>query len=319
MVELLVVIGIIGILAGVLFVSFGGASDSARAAQCLTNMKNLAAACNAYAMKTGFYPLAGSREAMDMEDDNGTVKAVYTPQKGWISWLDEGQYLDNEGNQKASSHRSIKPCPFYGTGTEETDVYAITNGAIWKYTGFNRKIYTCPEHKLTSGKRVLWSYAMNSKFGYDYSQGSKPVATADSHGIWFNTMKRNDRVLLFAELPTIDPETGSRENEEPGETEADPTLQFKGNVSGKSYPEKSTWGCTAKWNGTAEVIGFPHRHGKRGRCGHVVFADGHTEKFVYNATGLDLEQLTTALCEGLDITFSPGKGYKVPNNADEME
>ena len=52
LVELLVVIGIIGILAGVLMGVFSGGSDSARAARCLSNMKNLANACQTYGMKT---------------------------------------------------------------------------------------------------------------------------------------------------------------------------------------------------------------------------------------------------------------------------
>ena len=64
LIEMIVVIGIIGILAGVLFASFGGATDSARAALCLSNMKGLAQAANACAMRNGNFPLAGSREAV---------------------------------------------------------------------------------------------------------------------------------------------------------------------------------------------------------------------------------------------------------------
>ena len=90
LVELLVVIGIIGILSGVLIASFGGSSESARAALCLANMKNLANACQTYGMNTGRYPNAGSVELLEMDDSQGRnrVKAKYTERQGWISWAE---------------------------------------------------------------------------------------------------------------------------------------------------------------------------------------------------------------------------------------
>ena len=48
-IELLVVIGIIGVLAGVLLASFSGGTESARAAKCLSNMRNLAQGAISYA------------------------------------------------------------------------------------------------------------------------------------------------------------------------------------------------------------------------------------------------------------------------------
>ena len=59
LIELLVVIGIIAVLAGVMAVAFGGATETARAAQCLSNMKSLAQAANATAMSGGWYPAGG--------------------------------------------------------------------------------------------------------------------------------------------------------------------------------------------------------------------------------------------------------------------
>lgn len=316
LVELIVVIGIIGILAGVLFASFGGATDSARSAECMANMKSLSSAVNAYAMQTGWYPLAGSREAVDVKAENNKAKTVYTPQRGWISWLDKGKYEDPDGNAVANSHQSPSLCSYDGSGSDEENRYAITNGTIWKLTGMNRKIYTCPIHRQRNPK-ALWSYVMNSKFGHDYSRGSRAVATEDSRGIWFNSLKRSDRVLLFAELPFIDAETGSDSDETQGEA-GDCTLQFKASVGGKNYPKDSTWGCKADWNGNAESIGCPHREKKGGYFGHVAFADGHVEKIRYNTKGLSMDKVTALLCEGLDIAFSPGKGYQQPNNSDEM-
>ena len=54
LVELIVVIAIIGILSGVLLSTFGGGTASARAARCLSNMKNLANACQTYGMSSSY-------------------------------------------------------------------------------------------------------------------------------------------------------------------------------------------------------------------------------------------------------------------------
>ena len=60
--EMLVVIGIIGVLMGVIISQFGGATESAKAAKCETNMKNLATAAHTYALSQsdGYFPTAGS-------------------------------------------------------------------------------------------------------------------------------------------------------------------------------------------------------------------------------------------------------------------
>ena len=47
------VIGIIAILSGILIASFGGATESARAAVCLLNLRSLANAASAYSMESG--------------------------------------------------------------------------------------------------------------------------------------------------------------------------------------------------------------------------------------------------------------------------
>lgn len=314
LIELMVVIGIIAILAGVMMVAFGGATDSARAALCITNMKNLAQGVNTYGMRTGYYPLAGSREAIGINLSGNGTATTYSPQEGWISWLDEGKYDDGKGNRVARAHVSCDVCPFYGTGDVEQDTYAITNGTLWKAVDYNRKIYTCPEHvRYRSDKKKkapLWSYVMNSRFGYDYSRGSRATSTTDSGGIRYDSLKRTDRLLLFAELPTIDPETRT-DIEDPSQYEADQTLQYKASVGGKNYK-------TSEWDGTAEEIGFPHKLGKRDYCGHVVFADGHTETLNFNVNGLSLDKVTALLCEAIDVAFSTGNGYQLPTNADEM-
>ena len=71
LVELIVVVGIICILAAILIASFGGGTESARNALCLTNMRNLAAACQTYGMAHGYYPAAGSFEKIGTDESDG--------------------------------------------------------------------------------------------------------------------------------------------------------------------------------------------------------------------------------------------------------
>ena len=72
LVELMVVISIIGILIAILVTNYVGTTESARAAHCLANMKNLANGVQSYLGGAGCYPLAGSCEAMSMDLDNGS-------------------------------------------------------------------------------------------------------------------------------------------------------------------------------------------------------------------------------------------------------
>ncbi len=301
LIELLVVIGIIGILAGVMAVAFGGATESAHAAQCLSNMKSLAQAANATAMRGNWYPSAGAFEYVEIVGR----KTGYFESKGWINWLSNrgDPYRKQSGEGYATSHQSVEICPFYGTGTEDDATFAITNGAIWTATGKNRSIYTCPTHvryrqdqKMTAPN---WSYVMNAKFGYDYSQGARAVGG----GIRYGSLSRADRTLMFAELPmwTIEGNVTSPVADGDGYA-ADCTLQYKATVSSGTYG--------SSWGGTPEAIGFNHRVGKRNFVGHVAYADGHVAKITYVENGgLDAKQLTALLCEGKDVAFD-GQTYK---------
>lgn len=318
LIELLIVIGIIGILAGVLFATFGGATDSARAAQCLTNMRSLAQAANACAMSGQYYPLAGSREIIDI-DDSG--KMWHVPQTGWISWMSRGNYEDGSGNLRSSGHRSNTSLPFYGNGNEEDMTYALTNGTLWITSGRNRSLYVCPVHNLyrknLGRKAPYWSYVMNARFGWDYSKGSRAIGTGQTAGaVRYNTLARADKTLMFAELPTVDPTTGQDAGDDKDGLTADCVLQYKAIAANTKNKSK---GLCASEDGSEEAIGFVHKNGKRGRCAHVVFADGHTEKLIWRSGGVDPKTLTAYLCRGWDVTFDAKSGWKLAPNADEMD
>ena len=291
LVELLVVIGILGILSAVLIASFSGGTESARNAQCLTNMKNIASACQSYGMASGNYPLAGSVEKMRIRETTAgrNVRKVYYELPGWLSWNSQGGVYAGE----PSSHSASASWFTSAYSTDETArEHAYTNGVLWKYISGNRGIFQCPAHVKKFGKNPpAWSYVMNSYFGWDSSQGAASRSEGYD-GVDFGSLKRADRRLLLAEMPYMGVETAAKTGESAG-TECDCVLQYQDKDGG-------------------EMIGFNHASGKRAKFAHVVFADGHTEKLAWPKDGLNearVKELTRWLCSATDVTFN-GKVYE---------
>ena len=309
LIELLIVIGIIGVLMGVLLSQFGGLQESARTAKCETNLKNLAMAANAVHM-AGRYPRAGSTEYSYIQRTGRRAKTYYQEHKGWISWLSQGKFAPTV----PTSHQSSTYCSFACDNLDERN-YAVTNGAIWTAIGGNRECYVCPVHRKKcqkSGVDPVWSYAMNAKFGYDYSKGGKAT---DTQGGGIYSLSRAERTLMFAEIPALDPAEGQH---------ARPQVNLPAPVlSGSNGDSKSDsvlqYQDADEWTGAAESIGFNHRAGKR-IIGLVAFADGHTERINAPKDGL-FNNLTKGLCDGTDITFVNGSydHYTGAENSDASD
>ena len=324
LIELLVVIGIIGILTGVLMATFGSATESARAARCLVNMRSLANAATAFSMEEGqwyyftqnkegqlgYYPSAGSV--------SGGLTGTFQEYVGWISWLSEGEFKQG-GINSPKYGNSIENCPYFGTGDIKKDRWALEHGALWKAIGRTRDPYVCPSHAhqcSKEGKRApVFSYVMNMSFGCDFTDGGDYVHTNPDEiplniGVPKNgSLSRPDRVLMFAE---IDGHRDGKEDEKDQGKQGDPcvpeydcVLQYNVSVNGKMRGER--------WTGKTESIGFPHVGSGKKAFGHVAFADGHVEKFMQpkSAGGsLSKYELTAALCEGLDVSCQ-GNLYRV--------
>ncbi len=290
LVELLVVIGILGVLVTVMVVAMSGGSQSALNVKCETNMRNLAAACQTYGMARGHYPLAGSVEKMSIDTSDGVrnIKTLYSELPGWISWNSQGAY-----RSKPTSH--IANTGWWTSTYDQDDEarrYCLTNGALWKYVSGNAEIYRCPVHVNKFRQTPpLWSYAMNSFFGWDNSEG-KRAKDSSFHGVEYGRLSRADRRLLFAEIPFMGVEREANTSAGAGK-ENDCTLQYK---EGQGD----------------EVIGFNHSSGKREKFAIVVFADAHTERISWPRGGLDeanLKELTKWLCEGKDVSYN-GSDYR---------
>lgn len=300
LIELIVVVGILAVLIGTLVAALSGGTDAARAARCLTNLKNLATACNSYAMANAHYPLAGSAEIkkpdLDSLDSSG-VQFIFTEYRGWISWDSRGAYGDKTTSHVASGGW------FTSAYNQEFDArqHALTNGALWRYVSENSEVFVCPAHRKSMRKlNPLWSYVMNERFGYDSSQGSQ--ALLYDPRIRYDSLPRADRVLMFAELQFAP--------NDKVDIDVDPGAGIKND-------------CTLQYNHN-EVIGFNHPNGKRGLFAHVVFADGHTEKLMIPASPAgagwsvgpgrgELEDLTEWLCKGKDVSFNGSKYENLEN------
>ncbi len=293
LIELLVVIGIIGILMTVAFVGFSGSTESARAAKCMTNMRGLATAVQNYGMAVGWYPHAGSVESIYASSNNGVG---YREHPGWISWLSKDKY---NNHSSPTSRRGDCNIPSLSETNPDTSLFALTNGAIWSYTGKSHAIYTCPSHleqcrKVENGAFVpQWSYMMNSYFGYDRLK--QAVASGVGNAKEYGTISAPDRRLLFAEIPFLPIEGTAQESPvlRGGSNTLDPILEYKDGYSTSH-----------------ESIGFNHKAGKK-YMAHVAFADGHVAKMAMPNAGSsdDIRDLTDGLCCGDEISYN-GRNYE---------
>ncbi|MGN0853677.1 MAG: type II secretion system protein [Kiritimatiellia bacterium] len=302
LVELLVVIGIIGILAAVMLAGFRGSTDSARAAKCLTNMRNLATAVQSFGMVEGWYPRAGSIEfvaagsgGISYYEDRAKDGRNY----GWISWLSQGKY--GSGNRSTSSRAGSIAVPSLADDDalkENGSTFALTNGALWSYVSQTRETYRCPLHvdKMRGVYTPQWSYAMSSFFSYNRLK--RAVVPGAGNRREYGNLASPERKLLFAEIPFVAIGGTGQDNPVteggPGTKKLDPILEYDDGTTG-----------------SAEAIGFNHLSGKR-YTAHVAFADGHTEKLMMPKSGAsegDLKELTKWLCDGAEISFD-GRVYR---------
>lgn len=284
--ELMVVIGIIGILTSVLLVSLSGSTDAAKAAKCQANMHSLGLGVLSQAMSSHYYPYAGS--IVKQKDMSRKEQIVV---QGWIGWTE---------NSPSSSYTS----PYDQSWA--TRYACLTNGSIWQAVSANAEVFVCPIHREAFKKSnptakypPCWSYVMNAKF--KWASQTKPFPHRFS-SCYYDGLANKSKTLMFAELPCIKNDiVGDVEFETGATTRNDPILQYQG--------------CTG---GGDELIGFNHHIGKRDIYAHVCYADGHVEKLLLprNAGESNIKELTKWLCDpedGVDVVLE-GDQYKKLEN-----
>ena len=308
LIEVMIVIGIIGILAAVLLGQFGGATESARGAECLTHMRNLANSVQNYAMAHDWYPGAGDVEYIAMSGSD----IRYRVHKGFISRYANPDPYSRKGG--ASSHQSLKTVSTYCEDPEQAR-FCVTNGAIWMYGAKKMDEYVCPSHKRFINSEGMtgpaWSYVMNPYFGYDYSNGSETTGGPNPY-VRYSECKRPDKRLLFAELQWEDyTDIDAHES-----IKSDP-LSINDAVLQCDSDDKSD---IIKWTDKKEAIGFNHKVGQK-YVAHVCFADGHTERLTLPGSGsaVELIELTKWLCQADDIQYNGRKWDRKHKTSDEKD
>ena len=300
LIEMLVVIGIIGILAGALLGNYSNIIERVRATKCQSNMRNLAQAVGSYAV-CGRYPYAESAQYIKTTGgtDNGGVEI--NEFKGWVSWLSKGVKFPIKGN----SPSSITHCSYANKNNEQI-LFALTNGAIWTAVGKNKDTYLCPVHVDACRRKGVtnpgWSYQMNAYFGYEMKKG-QAEATEYSY-VEAGSLARADRTLLFAEIPAL--ESNSKQARKARVNL--PSVNLTGGDG-----EEAMCGCLKYKSLTGDSgngsIGFNHTRGNK-IVGHVAFADGHVEALEAPKNG-DFSNLTDWLCQGMDVVYKQGNYSKI--------
>lgn len=269
LVEMLVVIVIISLVALAVSQALRGAQRQANTTKCLANMKNLHSAVVSYLADNNEYPAAASYEVWHRTfDKDGNDTPHYYERFGWVAWVTkDGKRRDSNGqtpwekDKNKSSHANDFTYP---ANTDPIIRNAISEGALFKYTGKDYSTYKCPEHRKSSnGKTVHLAYAMN---GYS---GDKRGFGSYNERNWYyykpkdidKDKKDSSRIALFIEIDEGEEESSSDRGGQP----ADEKLKKR------ELPDDCCWNCD---DDGAEIGRFSHRRGSKNYC-HVAFMDGH--------------------------------------------
>lgn len=306
LIEMLVVIGIIGILLVALLPMVTGSRDSALTAKCKNNMHSLAQAVISVAQANdeGHFPAAGMYRGINWRDRK---RKTYWPHRPWIS--NNGVIHDLNNNTPSVYLGDVV---HFSDGEDAVRV-ALTNGVIWKAVNETFDVYRCPAHaqayeKAHNGRQPGWSYMMNQEFGFNQdgagsinffgaSINGKISVSTESNGKRSSgsTTRGHDKVLLLAEIQGIevdDSKHGVTLKPVVGGTETDAVLEY-----------------------VRENMGFNHLIAKKRYGGNVAFADGHVDTIMMPTDNSYIKDLTRYLCQGFDVPHD-GSRY-TPNNVDK--
>lgn len=166
LVELLVVLAVIGILAGMIFPALKSGISKAHDEKCRTNLKQLHTACISYANDNGGnMPYAQSFERYSVQED------MYTCVSGWIAWTPKDHNPDTLGISEQTKTRDSRSSTLYHDRGHGDDArFGVENGMIFEYMNCSMKHYVCPAAEKISidenkvKETIYRTYAMNEFF-----------------------------------------------------------------------------------------------------------------------------------------------------------
>jgi prepilin-type N-terminal cleavage/methylation domain-containing protein/prepilin-type processing-associated H-X9-DG protein len=252
LIELMVVLLVIGLLAGLLYPAISRAREKGRQAQCANNLKELHAAVTSYLSNSGGrYPFATTYKYKEMDE-------LFHERKGWVG---------PRVSIATDSAGAVGNVDMWDDGTFKGST-CITNGTLYPYVT-DKRIYACPtfvrDFTAINKTRVpVRNYVMNWNLN------------------WKNiyTVKNGSKIMLFTELnhsQQFEKTTVTLNWILSGLDNSFPAVS----ASEKMYSTRCTDGALENTGSATPLEAIAAYHNGKG---NVVFADGHIEYLSYTNT-----------------------------------
>lgn len=166
LIELLVVVFIIMLLGTIMFPALQKMRESARGAQCDSNLRQLQVACVNFAADHQWLP---QNESFWHDNGDGS----WSHWHGWVAWYDKTTpTADNVTGSKPGNGQDA----WFGNNA----YISVTNGAIWGYIN-NPDVYGCPSFKASSSickvSNPIRTYTMSDASGGQNMLGLQGATT----------------------------------------------------------------------------------------------------------------------------------------------